>query len=52
MKATLIIEYDEDLRGNAEISVLSKVEPEQVKLSDVMLLGILEMVKQYLMREE
>ncbi len=52
MKATLIIEYEEDLRGRSTISVLSKTEPSQFQLSEIMLLGILQMAQVYVMRED
>ncbi len=52
MKATVIIEYDENLKGDSAISVLSKTEPSQFQLSEIMLLGILQMAQVYVMRED
>ncbi len=52
MRARLTIEYEEDLRGDARISVLSESEPEQVELRELDILGILRMAEYYIMRPE
>jgi len=52
MRARIMIEYDENLKGDSAISVLSETEPSQFQLSEIMLLGILEMAQRYVMRED
>ncbi len=52
MRARLTIEYEEDLRGQGQISVYAESEPEQVELRELDILGILRMAEYYVMRPE
>ena len=48
MKIQLIIDYEENLKGNAEIKVVSMVDP-PVDISTTYLLGVLELAKEYIL---
>ncbi len=52
MRARLTIEYEEDLRGDGQISIYAEAEPERVELREIDILGILEAAKHYVMRED
>ena len=50
MEATLIIKYDENLKGEGQVTVVAKTTPE-MEVSSLYWLGLIEVGKQYLLAD-
>jgi len=50
MKATLIIEYNENLKGEGRVTVVANTDPEG-EVSAIYWLGLLELGKEYILQD-
>ncbi len=50
MKATLIIEYSETLKGDGQVTVVTSTEPEG-EVSAIYWLGLLELGREYISKD-